>query len=102
VMYLGRVVEVAPTDQLFAAPNHPYTQALLAEVPRLDRKRRNFVPIRGEIPSPLAPPSGCHFHPRCPHSMPRCSIEAPVLRAIAPGRLAACHLNDTLPDAAAA
>jgi peptide/nickel transport system ATP-binding protein len=96
VMYLGRVAEIAPTEQLFAAPNHPYTQALLAEVPRLDRKRRTFVPIRGEIPSPLAPPPGCHFHPRCPHAMPRCKAEAPALRQIAPGRLAACHLNDGL------
>ncbi|MFN3566095.1 MAG: ABC transporter ATP-binding protein [Burkholderiaceae bacterium] len=94
VMYLGRVVEIAPTEAIFALPNHPYTQALLAEVPRLDRKRRTYVPIKGEIPSPLAPPSGCHFHPRCPRAMPRCSGEAPVLREIAPGRWSACHLND--------
>ena len=94
VMYLGRVVEIAPAAELFAAPNHPYTQALLAEVPRLDRKRRRYVPIKGEIPSPLAPPSGCHFHPRCPHAMARCSTEAPLLREIAPGRRSACHLND--------
>jgi peptide/nickel transport system ATP-binding protein len=94
VMYLGRVVEIAPTAALFAQPGHPYTQALLAEVPRLDRRKRAFVPIRGEIPSPLDPPSGCHFHPRCPHAMPRCTAEAPSLREIAPGRLAACHLND--------
>ncbi|MCU0939955.1 MAG: ABC transporter ATP-binding protein [Burkholderiaceae bacterium] len=94
VMYLGRVVEIAPTAALFAQPGHPYTQALLAEVPRLDRRKRAFVPIHGEIPSPLDPPSGCHFHPRCPHAMPRCAAEAPVLREIAPGRLAACHLND--------
>jgi peptide/nickel transport system ATP-binding protein len=94
VMYLGRVVEIAPTPELFAAPNHPYTQALLAEVPRIDRKKRTYVPIKGEIPSPLAPPSGCHFHPRCPHAMPRCASEAPALREIAPGRLSACHLND--------
>jgi peptide/nickel transport system ATP-binding protein len=94
VMYLGRVVEIAPTVALFAQPNHPYTQALLAEVPRIDRKRRAYAPITGEIPSPLAPPPGCHFHPRCPHAMPRCASEAPALREIAPGRLAACHLND--------
>jgi peptide/nickel transport system ATP-binding protein len=94
VMYLGRVVEAAATEELFAQPNHPYTQALLFEVPRLDRKRRTFVPIKGEIPSPLAPPTGCHFHPRCPRAMPRCSAEAPALREIAPGRLSACHLND--------
>ncbi len=94
VMYLGRVVEMAQTGELFAQPNHPYTQALLFEVPRLDRKRRTFVPIKGEIPSPLAPPDGCHFHPRCPHAMPRCSLEAPALREIAAGRWSACHLND--------
>ena len=94
VMYLGRVVEIAPTPELFARPNHPYTQALLAEVPRIDRKKRTYVPIKGEIPSPLAPPSGCHFHPRCPHAMPRCASEAPALREIAAGRLSACHLND--------
>jgi peptide/nickel transport system ATP-binding protein len=94
VMYLGRVAEIAPTEELFAEPNHPYTQALLQEIPRIDRTHRTFVPIRGEIPSPLAPPSGCHFHPRCPHAMPRCTQEAPALREISPGRLSACHLND--------
>jgi len=94
VMYLGRVVEIAATGALFESPNHPYTQALLAEVPRIDRKRRTFVPIKGEIPSPLAPPPGCHFHPRCPRAMPHCSTEAPRLREIAPGRWSACHLND--------
>jgi peptide/nickel transport system ATP-binding protein len=94
VMYLGRVVEIATTEALFESPNHPYTQALLAEVPRIDRKRRSFVPIKGEIPSPLAPPPGCHFHPRCRQAMPRCSAGAPPLREIAPGRWSACHLND--------
>ena len=94
VMYLGRVVEIAPAARLFDSPNHPYTQALLAEVPRIDRKRRAFVPIKGEIPSPLAPPPGCHFHPRCPQAMGRCATEAPALREIAPGRFSACHLND--------
>jgi peptide/nickel transport system ATP-binding protein len=94
IMYLGRVVEMAPTADLFAGPNHPYAQALLAEVPRLDARKRTFQPIKGEIPSPLDPPPGCHFHPRCPHAMPRCRTEAPALKAIAPGRLSACHLND--------
>jgi len=94
IMYLGRIVESAPTEALFGAPNHPYTQALLAEVPRLDQRKRSFTPVKGEIPSPLDPPSGCHFHPRCPHAMERCRREAPALREIAPGRLSACHLND--------
>lgn len=93
VMYLGRVVELAPSDTLFASPNHPYTKALLEETPRPGR-RRNFVPVRGEIPSPLAPPTGCHFHPRCPNAVPRCSTDVPVLREIAPGHASACHLND--------
>jgi peptide/nickel transport system ATP-binding protein len=94
IMYLGRVVESARTEELFAAPNHPYTQALLAEVPRLDRRRTVFAAVKGEIPSPLDPPPGCHFHPRCPHAMPRCRAEVPALKEIAPGRRSACHLND--------
>jgi peptide/nickel transport system ATP-binding protein len=93
IMYLGRVVETAPTRELFAQPNHPYTQALLAEAPRLEVKKKTFVAIQGEIPSPLNPPMGCHFHPRCPHVMARCKEDAPVLREIAPGRRSACHLN---------
>ena len=94
IMYLGRVVESAPTDAIYAAPNHPYTQALLSEVPDITRRRREYIPIRGEIPSPLHPPTGCHFHPRCPHAGRRCAIEQPALRAVAQGRLSACHLND--------
>ena len=95
IMYLGRVVETARTGELYDEPNHPYTQALLAEVPQLEVRRKRFAAIEGEIPSPLAPPPGCHFHPRCPHAMPRCKIERPRLREIAPGRLSACHLNDS-------
>jgi peptide/nickel transport system ATP-binding protein len=94
IMYLGRVVEIGTTDALFADANHPYTQALLAEVPRLDVRKKDFVAITGEIPSPLNPPTGCHFHPRCPHAMARCKIEQPALREIAPLRFSACHLND--------
>jgi oligopeptide/dipeptide ABC transporter ATP-binding protein len=94
VMYLGRVVESAPVDDLFERPGHPYTQALLAEIPRLDMRRTRFQTIRGEIPSPLAPPPGCHFHPRCPHVMPRCRVEAPQLKGIAINHLSACHLHD--------
>jgi len=94
IMYLGRIVESGPTDAIFAAPNHPYTQALLAEAGSVEPVKRSFVPIRGEIPSPLDPPRGCHFHPRCIHAMPRCREAAPSLDEIAPGRRSACHLND--------
>jgi peptide/nickel transport system ATP-binding protein len=94
IMYLGRVLEAAPTEEIYARANHPYTQGLLAEVPRLDWRRKRFVSIKGEIPSPLAPPPGCHFHPRCAHAMPRCRIEQPLLREIAPLHFSACHLND--------
>ena len=94
IMYLGRVVESGPTHELFRAPNHPYTQALLAEVGKVEPRKRVFVPVKGEIPSPLAPPSGCHFHPRCPHAMDKCRALAPPLVEIAPGRKAACWLNE--------
>ena len=94
IMYLGRLVEIAPADELFAKPNHPYTQALLAEVPKLEATRRTYKPIAGELPSPLDPPPGCAFHPRCPYAMPRCKAERPVLREVAPGHFGACHLND--------
>jgi peptide/nickel transport system ATP-binding protein len=94
VMYLGRVVESAPSGELFAYPNHPYTIALLAEVGRVQPGKRTFAPIKGEIPSPLDPPRGCHFHPRCPFAMDRCREKAPPLREIAPGHLSACYLNE--------
>jgi peptide/nickel transport system ATP-binding protein len=93
IMYLGRIVESACTEEIFAHAAHPYTQALLTEVPRIDSRKRRFTAVTGEIPSPLKPPPGCHFHPRCPRAMPRCSVEAPVLRTIAPGHDSACHLN---------
>ena len=94
VMYLGRIVESGPCDELFAQPNHPYTQALLEQVPRLDLRRQEYAMISGEIPSALDPPSGCRFHTRCPKVSARCRSESPLLREIAPGRMAACHLND--------
>jgi len=94
IMYLGRIVERAPTEELFRAPNHPYTQALLREVPRLDQRKRRYEPVKGEIPSPLHPPPGCHFHPRCPFAFDRCRSEVPALKEIAPNRYSACHLND--------
>ncbi|MEM8854063.1 MAG: oligopeptide/dipeptide ABC transporter ATP-binding protein [Pseudomonadota bacterium] len=94
IMYLGRVVEVADKADLFAEPNHPYTVALLRDVPRIDRRNQAYTPIKGELPSPINPPTGCHFHPRCTHAFERCKVERPALKAIAPGRLSACHLND--------
>ena len=95
IMYLGRIIEEAPTAEVFGRPNHPYTQALLEEVPRIDTKKRDFPFLKGELPSPLSPPTGCHFHPRCPHAMERCRVEVPALKAIAPGHKSACHLNDS-------
>ena len=94
VMYLGRVVESASVDDLFARANHPYTQALLAQIPRFDVRSTRYDAIKGEIPSPLNPPAGCHFHPRCPHATARCFSEAPALREVSPNHLSACHLND--------
>jgi peptide/nickel transport system ATP-binding protein len=95
IMYLGRIVEMASAEEVFAHANHPYTRALLAEVPRIEPRKRAFTAIEGELPSPLSPPTGCHFHPRCPHAMPRCRIEAPQLKLIAPGHQSACHLNES-------
>ncbi len=92
IMYLGRIVETGPVAGIFASPAHPYTQALLEAIPRLHRRKRAFEPVQGELPSPLAPPPGCPFHPRCPSAVARCREERPELRTISPGRVAACHL----------
>jgi peptide/nickel transport system ATP-binding protein len=94
IMYLGRVVEEAASEEIFARANHPYTQALLSEVPRIDARKKSFAGVKGEIPSPLNPPPGCHFHPRCPHAFERCRVERPALKTVAPGHRSACHLND--------
>jgi len=98
IMYLGRVVETASAHTIFSRANHPYTQALLAELPRLDPVRRQYQPIQGELPSPLAPPAGCAFHPRCPHATARCRRETPVLKPLEDGHASACHLNDSVND----
>ena len=91
VMYLGKVVERAPKKLLFAAPRHPYTQALLASTPRIDAKaRQQRLVLSGELPSPLAPPSGCAFHRRCPHAVERCKVELPGLEDTGGGRSVAC------------
>jgi peptide/nickel transport system ATP-binding protein len=94
IMYLGRVVEEADTETVFRRPNHPYTRSLLDSVPRIENRKRAFAVVKGEIPSPLNPPKGCHFHPRCPLATERCRVEVPKLREVAPGQRSACHLND--------
>jgi len=93
IMYLGRIVESAPARDLFLRPSHPYTRALLNEVPSLDGGTRVYIPIKGELPSPMNPPTGCAFHPRCPQAMPVCSRESPALVEIAKGHRRACHLD---------
>ena len=93
VMYLGRIVETAPIEAFVEQPNHPYTKALLEGVPRLEIGQRDYEPVIGEIPSPLDPPSGCHFHPRCKHSTERCKTVKPALIEISQGHFSACHLN---------
>jgi oligopeptide transport system ATP-binding protein len=94
VMYLGRIVELAGSRELYSSPRHPYTEALLSAVPVPDpAARRKRIVLQGDVPNPIRPPSGCHFHPRCPHAMERCRSEAPALREVSPGHLAACHLN---------
>jgi peptide/nickel transport system ATP-binding protein len=92
VMYLGRVVEWAPRAVLFAAPAHPYTRALLETIPDVRRPGRRRAAIPGEVPSALAPPPGCAFHPRCPLAEPRCRVERPELRPLGNGTLVACHV----------
>ncbi|MBK0327287.1 ATP-binding cassette domain-containing protein [Rhodobacteraceae bacterium F11138] len=94
IMYLGEIVELAPTAELFADPKHPYTRTLLEQIPSVRNRKRSFSAVKGELPSPLAPPPGCPFHPRCPAAMPQCSVEVPQKRQIAPGRTVSCHLYD--------
>ena len=98
VMYLGRIVETAARDEVFARPLHPYTRALLSAIPRPDpaQKLARQVP-GGDVPSPLDPPSGCHFHTRCPFVTDRCRTDPPPLRTISPGHLSACHYAEDLP-----
>ena len=96
VMYLGRIVEMTDRKSLFEMPLHPYTEALLSAVPipKASARSRKRVILTGDVPSPINPPSGCHFHARCPYAMPRCRTDVPALREVVPGHVAACHLHD--------
>lgn len=98
VMYLGQIVETAPTEDLFRNPKHPYTRALVEGALRVGDPRRSFRPIRGEVPSPFSPPPGCHFHPRCPAALARCAIDPPSLKEVGKGRFASCHLAERTLD----
>ena len=91
VMYLGRLVELAPKAELFARPRHPYTRMLLDAIPDIHMTGRSRTPVQGEVPNPLQPPSGCSFHPRCPHANERCKAERPLLRVEGPSVQVACH-----------
>ena len=95
VMYLGRIVEEGDTEELFARPRHPYTQLLLETIPNIEVPNRNREPAGGEVPSPLKPPSGCTFHPRCPFAIERCSREVPPMQLLPNRTRVACHLVET-------
>ncbi len=95
VMYVGKMVEIAPTEELFTNIQHPYTEALLSSAPKPDpRARRKQVPLIGEVADPANPPSGCYFHPRCRYAQDRCKVEAPPLREVTPGHWSACHFAE--------
>ena len=89
-MYLGRIVEIADSETLFSRPRHPYTQMLLEAIPDLAMSGREREPMGGEVPNPLDPPAGCHFHPRCPFANARCRAETPALKQHGPAETA-CH-----------
>ncbi|MGH9114277.1 MAG: oligopeptide/dipeptide ABC transporter ATP-binding protein, partial [Acidimicrobiales bacterium] len=94
VMYLGELVELAPAEDIYAKPFHPYTDILLSSIPRVDEEdapRKTRIVVHGDVPNPINKPSGCPFHPRCPSARQKCQDETPLLRQIAPGRFVSCH-----------
>jgi oligopeptide/dipeptide ABC transporter ATP-binding protein len=103
VLYLGKVMELAPWREIYRTPLHPYTQALIQAIPPADPKRARSNPVKplgGELPSPISPPSGCVFRTRCPHAIERCSLEVPLLRPVGES-LVACHLAEQIQAASA-
>ena len=95
VMYLGKVVELSNTAELFDTPYHPYTKALLSAIPSLDPdEKKERIILQGDVPSPIDPPTGCRFHTRCPIAVERCKLEEPLLRELSPAHHVACHLAE--------
>lgn len=98
VMYVGKLVEIGPTEEIFRAPNHPYTEALMSAIPKPDpRLRSKRIILEGEVADPANPPTGCYFHPRCRYARERCKVEPPALRPIGENRMVACHFSEEIP-----
>jgi len=96
-MYVGKIVEIAPTEEVFNHIQHPYTEALLSSAPTPDpRAKRKRVPLQGEVADPANPPSGCYFHPRCQYTKDQCKVEAPLLHEVQPNHWSACHFASQL------
>jgi len=97
VMYVGKIIELAETEELYLSPKHPYTEALLSAVPKPDpRLQEEQIILTGEVANPASPPSGCYFHPRCKYAQDICSQQAPALQELTPGHFVACHFADEL------